>query len=654
MRKHLTLFVAILFSWMAAQSQTPCENGFAGQYPCHLVDLLSFIPLNELNAGNNMNDVWGWTDPDTGREFALGGMADGTCFVEITDPLNPVFLGWLPTHTASSLWRDVKVYSHFAFIVSEAGGHGMQVFDLNQLLSVNNPPVEFDENVHYPGFGNAHNIAINEETGYAYAIGSNTFSGGLHIVNIQDPHNPVIAGGFAEDGYTHDCQAVIYDGPDADYQGREIVFASNEDAVTIVDVEDKTDCQLISASPYNNSAYTHQCWLTPDHRYLLVGDELDEMFDDHNTRTYVWDCLDLDEPVLLGYFESSSPAIDHNLYTLGNFVFQSNYRAGLRILDAVDVENNNLYEIGFFDMSPSNDNPEFSGSWSNYPYFPSGTVVATNMYAGLFMLRPTLISVQDFASIPCGSEAVQLAINIPASLIGSFTFDVEGLPDQVSISGSLASAPGSTIASLQGLSSLEAGTYDYTVLIVSEYGEYRLPSTLEITPSSPGEPLLSIIEGAQISDGMITWAEGLGAGSYYVQIAVDEDFSNVVFEGEVEVASLDTDGLLEAGTVYWVRVKSLNSCGESAWDGPVSFTILLVSAMEAGAETLRIYPVPMGDELNAEGDFSDVEVVRLYDAAGALLREWRAGTNRLVMDVSDLSRGTYTLQAGNIRYKLIK
>lgn len=654
MSKRLTVIAGILFAGMIAYAQTPCENGFAGQYPCHLVDLMSFIPLNELNAGNNMNDVWGWTDPDSGREFALGGMADGTCFVEITDPVNPVFLGWLPTHTVSSLWRDIKVYSNYAFIVSEAGGHGMQVFDLNQLLNVSNPPVEFDENVHYPGFGNAHNIAINEETGYAYAIGSNTFSGGLHIINIQDPHNPVIAGGFAEDGYTHDCQAVIYQGPDTDYQGREIVFASNEDAVTIVDVEDKTDCQLISVSPYNNSAYSHQCWLTPDHRYLLLGDELDEMFNDHNTRTYVWDCLDLDEPELLGYFESSSPAIDHNLYTLGNFVFQSNYRAGLRILDAVDVENNNLYEIGFFDMSPSNDNPEFSGSWSNYPYFPSGIVVATNMYAGLFMLKPTLIQVQEFVSVPCGTEGVQLAISVPASLIGSFTFDVEGLPDQVSISGSLASAPGSTIASLEGLSTLGAGTYSYTVLIVSEFGEYRLPSVLEITPSSPGEPALSISEGEQISDGIISWSAGVDAGSYYIQIASDMDFATLVFEGEVEETSFSIEGLLEESTVYWVRVKALNSCGESEWNGPVSFTILVTSAGEDGASALRLYPIPMEETLVIEGDFAGAQVLRLYDAAGALIKELRVGSDRVVLDVNTLSRGAYTLQAGNWRYKLIK
>ena len=90
--------------------------------------------------------------------------------------------------------------------------HGMQVFDLTQLLS-GGVSVQFVETAHYAGFGNAHNIAINEATGFAYAVGSNTYGGGLHIMNITNPSNPVFAGGFSNDGYTHDCQCVLCEYP---------------------------------------------------------------------------------------------------------------------------------------------------------------------------------------------------------------------------------------------------------------------------------------------------------------------------------------------------------------------------------------------------------------------------------------------------------
>ena len=60
--------------------------------------------------------------------------------IDITDPANPIFLGKLPTNTSSSSWRDIKTIGDFAYIVSEAGSHGMQIFDLTRLRTVSSPP----------------------------------------------------------------------------------------------------------------------------------------------------------------------------------------------------------------------------------------------------------------------------------------------------------------------------------------------------------------------------------------------------------------------------------------------------------------------------------------------------------------------------------
>lgn len=88
---------------------TPCVDGRAGEYECNNVDLLSFVPLAELGSTGNGNDIWGWTDPDTNREYAICGCVDGTSFVDVTEPTDPKVLGFLPTHTFSSSWRDIKV-----------------------------------------------------------------------------------------------------------------------------------------------------------------------------------------------------------------------------------------------------------------------------------------------------------------------------------------------------------------------------------------------------------------------------------------------------------------------------------------------------------------------------------------------------------------
>ncbi|MCB1743303.1 MAG: choice-of-anchor B family protein, partial [Gammaproteobacteria bacterium] len=236
-----SLILSINAAWATPEHATPCVDGEAEGFPCHRVDLVAHVSLSELGvAGQEGNDLWGWTDPDTGKEYALMGVESGTVFVDVSDEGHPEVLGRLPTHSSSSIWRDVKVYQNYALIVSEASDHGLQVFDLTRLRNVISPPVTFTEDAHYGNFGRAHNIVVNEDTGFAYAVGSRqgteTCNAGLHMIDISNPLVPSFAGCFSADGYTHDAQCVVYSGPDSDYSGDEICLASNEDTLTIVDV----------------------------------------------------------------------------------------------------------------------------------------------------------------------------------------------------------------------------------------------------------------------------------------------------------------------------------------------------------------------------------------------------------------------------------
>ena len=375
---------------LAAMSSTPCVSGFAGAYPCDDVSLLSFLPLSEIGGGL-ANDIWGWTDGSSGRQFALLGRTTGTSFVEVTDPVNPVYLGNLPTNSLfSSTWRDIKVHADHAFIVSEARNHEMQIFDLTQLLSVSSPPVTFTATAQYGGFRTAHNIAINEETGYAYAVGTNVCSGGLHIVDLSTPTSPVTAGCEASDGYTHDTQCVVYGGPDAAHQGSEICFSSNEDTLTIVDVTNKSAALELSRTAYPGVSYTHQGWLTEDHAYFLLGDEGDEQDFGHATRTRIFDVSDLENPFVLATYDGTTPAIDHNMYAKDGFLYQANYRAGLQILDLANIASGILQEVAYFDVYPADDAASFDGAWSVYPYFDDGIIVVSGIEQGLFVLSPQL------------------------------------------------------------------------------------------------------------------------------------------------------------------------------------------------------------------------------------------------------------------------
>ncbi len=393
MKKILPLVLSL--TCMVAVAQTPCSSGSAGAYPCNGYDLQSHIDLGTLNASSG-NDSWGWVDPDNGDEYALIGLRNGTAFINITDPINPVYLGKLPTHTSNSTWRDLKVYNNHVFIVSEANGHGMQIFDLTRLRSVTSPPENFTEDAHYSGFGSAHNIVINEDTGYAYGVGTNTFNGGPHFVNIQNPTSPVAAGGYALDDYSHDAQVVTYNGPDTDYTGQEILIGSNENEIVVVDITDKSNPSPISNTGYSNVGYTHQGWFTEDQRYFIVGDETDELSFGFNTRTIIFDLLDLDNPQLMFEYFGPNESIDHNGYVKGDKYYMASYRAGMRVLDISDIANSNITEIGYFDSYPANDGADFDGAWSVYPYLPSGNIIISDIDRGFFLVKdPTILSTNE-------------------------------------------------------------------------------------------------------------------------------------------------------------------------------------------------------------------------------------------------------------------
>ncbi|NQV73831.1 choice-of-anchor B family protein [bacterium] len=373
-----------------------CEDGKIGPFDCDEVELLSFVPNSILRAPENArgvrtNDNWGWTDPQSGKEYALVGRNDGTSFIDITDPSNPILIGDLPKPWGtppSQLWRDIKTYKNHAYIVADgAGDHGMQIFDLTRLRDVKDAPALFEPDVHYTDIASSHNVIINEETGFAYTVDGPTCGGGLYMMNIQEPLNPVFVGcSKLGDRGTHDSQCVTYSGPDTRYTGRELCLNSNGSVFEIADVTDKNNPTQISTASSPNAGYIHQGWLTDDHKYFYQDDEADLVRGSvETTRTLVWDLTDLEDPILINEFMGSMPASAHNLYLKDGFAYQANYRYGLHVLDISDPEN--PVEAGFFDTSPYQDGAGFSGAWSTYPFFESGTVLVTSLQEGLFILK---------------------------------------------------------------------------------------------------------------------------------------------------------------------------------------------------------------------------------------------------------------------------
>ena len=346
----------------------------------------------ELSAG--LNDIWGWTDPATGTEYALVGRRDGLSIVDLSDPVAPRPIAYLASFRDQSLWRDMKVYADHVYVVADAiADHGMQVLDLTRLRGLTEF-TELEADGRYTRVGAVHNLAINEETGFAYAVGSNgggdTCGGGLHMIDLSDPKNPTFAGchavagtGRRGTGYTHDVQCVVYRGPDSEHAGKEICVGSNETAIVVSDVTDKANPITLSTATYADYGYIHQGWLSSDQGYFYQNDEGDEARGaTSRTRMLVWDLADLDDPILAKEHLGPGIEIDHNLYVHGDMIYHSNYGFGVRVIDISDPAN--PVERGFFDTVPA---PSGFGSWSTYPWFESGIFVATSFSEGLFVLR---------------------------------------------------------------------------------------------------------------------------------------------------------------------------------------------------------------------------------------------------------------------------
>ena len=360
---------------------TPRGGGFASSN----VTLLAQIPLNNFAPliVDSGSDCWGYVSP-SGREYALMSVSGGYAFVEITNPTNPVIIETIAG--PNSLWHDVKVVGQYAYGVSE-GGSGIQVMDMSD---IDNGNVTLVRNWTAGGYSTTHNIIANEESGSLWVSGTNIGNGGLIHIDISNPTLPSLDGGWT-DMYVHDAQVVTWH--DGALAGHEIAFCAggfsggfSSTGLRIVDVTNPNNTQTLATLFYPNAGYAHQVWLSTDRKHVYLNDELDEENGVVSvTTTRVINIEDLSNPYLEGTFTTGLPSIDHNLYTMDSVIYESNYRSGVHIFDALDPVH--PVEVAYFDTFPGSDSPQFNGTWSNYPFFPSGNMIISDFERGLFVVR---------------------------------------------------------------------------------------------------------------------------------------------------------------------------------------------------------------------------------------------------------------------------
>lgn len=339
-----------------------------------LVSPSIFAQLNLTQAGHldlctahdqMLNDVWGYTD-ELGNEYALVGGTKGTSVVDISDPANPTEIFYEPG--MESIWRDLKTWGDYAYVTTEAQ-NGLLIIDLSPLPLSTSLSTYFYTGPLGNEWQSAHNLYI-DSAGYCYIFGANRGNGGVIILDLNaDPINPVEVGTF-DNWYAHDG-----------FADNDTLFLGHisDGFISVVDVIDRANPVLLGTA-YTPSTFSHNVWTSNGH-YAFSTDEV--------SGGYIgsFDVSDPANIVELDRIRSSPGAgvIPHNTHVIENFLVTSYYSDGVVVHDMTYPYN--LIEVGNFDTYPTQ-TTSYDGCWGAFPWFESGTILASDRTQGLFVLSP--------------------------------------------------------------------------------------------------------------------------------------------------------------------------------------------------------------------------------------------------------------------------
>jgi len=299
------------------------------------------------------SSCWGYVDPNTGKEYAIFGNQNGTAIYNLDTPSDPRLTGFIPG--PSSSWREMKTYSTYCYVGTEAGG-GMQIINLS------NPEAPFLQTTYEgSGLSTIHTVTVDSVTAKLYANGAN---GGCRIISLANPIAPVEIGNYTA-FYVHDShvrQDTLY-------------AACLSNGLRILNVSNPALITEISSFQTEND-FVHNAWTSEDRQYLFVTDEVS------GGRVTSWDISTLTSPIQVDGFTADATGDAHNVHVNGNIAYVAHYTSGLRVLDVSDPTN--LTEVGFYDTYPS-PGGLFNGAWGLYCWFPSGVIVVSDIEGGMFL-----------------------------------------------------------------------------------------------------------------------------------------------------------------------------------------------------------------------------------------------------------------------------
>ncbi len=593
-----------------------------------LLSQISFAQLNmtllgHLTYSNSLASLWGYAA--NGKEYALVGAYNGLSIVDVTTPTAPVEVQFVSTN--NSFWHEIKVWSHYAYVVNESGG-GMLIVDLSNLP---NSVTSTNFTGGALNLSTGHTVEIDEH-GICYVNGSNLANGGVLFFDLNaNPTNPTYLGDYT-DHYVHDC-----------FVRGDTMWTSEiyQGWFRAIDVSNKSN-PVILAQQSTPGNFNHNSSLSDNGDYLFTTDEV--------TNSYVtsYNVSALTNITELDRFQANpgTNSIGHNVHVKGNYLVIAYYRDGVVIADATHPEN--LIKVAYYDTNPLSGNG-YNGCWEAYAYLPSGNIIAADIEQGLYVLGVTYTqacyltgTVTDYAT---GSALNGVTVSITNASGSSTTTNLSG----VYATGYATSGTYSVTFSKSGYT-----TKTITNVSLSNGVSTVLNTTLKNT-SLPqcATPSNLTADNITFTSAMLHWSDEY-ASNYTIKLK--NNGNNQTQTLTATVNSFTAAGLTSCGS-YKFRVKAkCSSGGVTSFSGWKNFSVGGASCKEIFEEetseesAIRIFPNPFVDEFNIvmSLDRQEEVTVNVYDMSGRKMKQeifpsLSLGTNNLSIDASDLPEGIYLM-----------
>ena len=373
MRKiYILLFILLSINGLKAQQSLNME----------LLAQWNDTTLQPIDGDQLWSDIMGYHDSIKNKEYAILFGNDSFYFFDITNPKTTKLIVTVDGYSKKSINRDVEIYQHYAYCVSERSGSlgGLQILDLQYLPDSVHEVYRSDALT-----VQAHTVFIEAERKRMYIPQNSTKVGfsAMDIFSLNNPENPtklaslqVPLNGLGEAQFSKVHEM---------YSRNDTVYLScYENGLYMMDLTNLNAQKLLGViANYPQRGTNHSSWLNAKGNMIMFTDE------NQGSPIKIFDISDIGNPKQIVYFNSHPNALPHNAYWKENMAVVSAYEDGVYIFDITNLNNPKVH--AFYDTYPLNADGVYSGfhgCWGVWPYLPSGNIIASDISEGLFVMKP--------------------------------------------------------------------------------------------------------------------------------------------------------------------------------------------------------------------------------------------------------------------------